>query len=96
MWLNYVSLLGMSFENGRVFIDPVLPADWDHVEWTMRLPAGTYHIQLLKDPGLFRCAGKDVKVLVNGMAHEGPLPAARDGEPVEVRIVLGEGVCCAV
>lgn len=66
MWMAYLTLLGVEFQNGEVELDPVLPPEWDHAEVYLAMPASIYAIRISKPKRFTRCRGAKWRLAVNG------------------------------
>lgn len=90
MWMAYLTLLGVEFQNGEVDLDPVLPPEWDHAKVYLAVPAGIYAIRIGNPKRFTRCHGANWRLTVNGeVSASQRLP--RTGS-VETRVLL-ELVC---
>ncbi|NCC52158.1 MAG: glycosyl transferase [Spartobacteria bacterium] len=87
MWLGYLRMFGVEFVEGKVVIDPVLPAHWEQAAITLNVPAGRYEIAIHKPLGRVR-AQEGKEVLVEGQACDGPLPVFGDNTTHKVDVIL--------
>ncbi|MBN1268905.1 MAG: glycosyl transferase [Kiritimatiellae bacterium] len=79
MWLAWLEMLGIRFGEGRVMVDPVLPAEWESVAIDLNHPAGRYQIALRKPRGFLRARDGAPRIRVDGRPGDGVLPAFTDG-----------------
>jgi len=87
MWLAYLEMFGIELREGRVRVDPLLPADWPGATVDLKVPAGTYHIAITKPKHLVRSADAKPAVLVDDTPWTSPeLPAVEDGRTCRVEI----------
>lgn len=86
MWMSYLNMLGISFREGAVALDPVLPPEWTEARVSLRVPAGEYRITIRKAAGFRRSLDSSAHVLFDGRAVEGEAlpPAGPGGADVEI------------
>ena len=86
MWLAYLSMMGISFKEGRVSVDPVLPPEWNGATLDLDVPAGRYHIEVTKPTGFARSRDRKPEILFEGRSSgpELPLSGSHQGAKVEV------------
>jgi cyclic beta-1,2-glucan synthetase len=76
-WLYRVAvegILGIRVKNGRLFVKPALPSNWDGFAADIELPSGNYRISVSKAPD---AAGYSVTINDRAVAHP------EEGYPVE-------------
>ncbi len=86
MWMTYLSLLGVSFKEGRVVLDPLLPPEWKTATLRLRVPAGQYAIHLSKPGRFVRSRDRAPVILAAGRKASSELPPAPDGLPLDVTV----------
>lgn len=86
MWLAWISSLGVSFSDGQVVIDPILPREWETCAIELRVPAGHYRIRIEKPRGFFRSVETPTKIMVDGKESGSTLPAFDDHDVHEVTV----------
>ncbi len=80
-------ILGIRAGYDGLEIDPTIPSSWDGFEATRRFRGATYRIKVTNPAGI--CHGVRA-VAVNGEPIEGTtLPAAAEGETVDVEVAMG-------
>jgi len=80
-------ILGLRLQDGRLHIDPHIPADWPAYEATIKIGDGNYHVQVLNPDRV----GNDVaKVLLNGSPWSEDLPLPEPGQTHELEVHLGK------
>jgi len=87
MWLSYLRMFGIHFDEGKVIIDPVLPEAWEEASITLNVPAGKYDITIRKTAGQVR-APEGKKISVEGTICDGALPAFDDDALHKVEVIL--------
>ena len=88
MWLSYLGMLGVSFREGHVVLDPVLPPEWTEASFSLKVPAGTYRVKITKPEGFFRCADAKPMIRFRGAAHESQVMPDAEGSRADVEIVF--------
>lgn len=88
MWLSYLDLLGVSFREGRVVLDPVLPPEWERAHVRLSVPAGRYEIEVRKPAGFVRSRDKTPVIRVDGEAAGPELPPVEGGRTVTVDVLF--------
>lgn len=81
-------ILGLRLREGRLQIDPRIPADWPAYEATLQIGEGSYHVRVLNPSG----AGRGVaKMVLNGAPWRKDLPLPGPGQTHELEVHLGKG-----
>jgi cyclic beta-1,2-glucan synthetase len=79
-------ILGLRLREGRLHIDPHIPADWKTYEATIQVGDGSYHVRVLNPARV----GKGVaKLLLNGSPWREDLPLPEPGQTHELEVHLG-------
>ena len=84
MWLTYLGLLGVKFQDGRVVLDPVLPPEWPAATLELKVPAGHYHIEITKPTRFVRSRDHQPVLMMDGKPCAMPLPAVEPGRVARV------------
>ena len=84
MWLTYLGMLGVAFQDGRVVLDPVLPPEWPSATVELKVPAGHYHIEITKPARFVRSRDQQPVVTMDGKPCAMPLPAVEHGRVARV------------
>jgi cellobiose phosphorylase len=83
------SLLGVTIENGRLFLAPCIPADWKGFTMRYRYRGTTYEIDVLQSPPGADAFVPAVAIALDGVAQTGgSVPLADDGQTHRVRVEL--------
>ncbi len=88
MWLAYLGILGVSFRDGRVMVDPLLPAEWEEARIDICVPAGKYRIRVAKPEGFCRSRDKAPAISVEGRSCESELPTGNPDGRVCAEVVF--------
>ncbi|OGV47085.1 MAG: hypothetical protein A2X46_09965 [Lentisphaerae bacterium GWF2_57_35] len=86
MWMTYLSMLGVLFKEGKVTVDPILPADWKKSTVRLQVPAGQYCIRIEKPKRFVRSVAKAPYVMLNGQATGAELPQTGKGAEAQVTV----------
>jgi cyclic beta-1,2-glucan synthetase len=80
------AILGLSLHHGSLRIDPCIPRAWPRYELTFKAPRADYHITVENPDHVSR----GVRLVeVDGVAVNGDVALAEDGQAHQVRVVLG-------
>ena len=88
MWLAYLGVLGIHFCDGRVHVDPLLPAEWKDASIDIRVPAGQYHIRVSKPEGFRRSMDEAPVVSMDGLRVTTEIPKGKPGTQTRVDVVF--------
>jgi cellobiose phosphorylase len=86
MWMTYLSMLGVQFKEGKVVVDPILPAEWKKSTIRLQVPAGRYCINIEKPKRFVRSVAKAPYVTLNGQIAEAELPKPANGTEAQVTV----------
>ncbi|MGB7211142.1 MAG: glucoamylase family protein [Gemmatimonadales bacterium] len=89
------ALLGIRLRGARLVVDPCIPSEWPGFTATIRYRDTRYSLSVENPHG----AGKGVAVLEldgTALADRTGIPLVDDGDPHQVRVVLGAGTSAAV
>jgi len=83
------SLLGVTLDNGRLFIAPCIPADWKGFTMRYRYRGTTYEIAVEQSPPGADAGVAAVAITLDGVAQTGgSVPLSDDGQTHHVRVEL--------
>jgi cyclic beta-1,2-glucan synthetase len=88
-WMYRVAveaMLGISFRDGALHIDPCIPRTWPGYEVVYAPPGAEYRIEVVNPGGV--CRGV-ARVELDGVPVTGDVPIVRDGAAHTVRVTLG-------
>jgi cellobiose phosphorylase len=88
MWLAYLSMMGISFREGRVLVDPILPPEWNGATLELNVPAGRYHIEVRKPAGLTRSRDCKPDIRFEGRSCGPELPVSGSNQTAKVEVLF--------